>query len=133
MVSPGHPVPAHHGHHQSPAGVYGGLRYGPRAAPNNATLFYILHLYRNAFRFLHMGYASALAWALFLYILLLTLVVLRSSSVWGLLLGRDQGAAPDDNPDFRTTAHRAPAFDGSDHRPGTWKRRSSTFCCWLGP
>ncbi len=56
-------------------------------------LFYILHLYRNAFRFLHMGYASALAWALFLYILLLTLVVLRSSSVWVFYSGEIKGRA----------------------------------------
>ena len=62
-----------------------------QGGPNNATLFYILHLYRNAFRFLHMGYASALAWALFLYILLLTLVVLRSSSVWVFYSGEIKG------------------------------------------
>jgi len=64
-----------------------------QGGPNNATLFYILHLYRNAFRFLHMGYASALAWALFLYILLLTLVVLRSSSVWVFYSGEIKGRA----------------------------------------
>ena len=29
-----------------------------------------------------MGYASALAWVLFVYILILTLLVLRSSAVW---------------------------------------------------
>ena len=34
--------------------------------PNNATLFYSLYLYQNAFRFFKMGYASAMAWVLLL-------------------------------------------------------------------
>lgn len=50
--------------------------------PNNATLFVILHLYRNAFQYFRMGYASALAWVLFIYILILTLLVYRSSASW---------------------------------------------------
>ena len=50
--------------------------------PNHATHFYVLYTYRNAFEFFKMGYASALAWVLFLIILLLTLVVVRSSSMW---------------------------------------------------
>jgi multiple sugar transport system permease protein len=37
--------------------------------PSNATLFYGLYLYRNAFRYFEMGYASALAWVLLLIIL----------------------------------------------------------------
>jgi multiple sugar transport system permease protein len=47
--------------------------------PNNATLFYVLYLYQNAFQFLKMGYASALAWVLFLIILAFTLVQMRLS------------------------------------------------------
>lgn len=47
--------------------------------PNNATLFYVLYLYQNAFQFLKMGYASALAWVLFIIILACTLVQLRLS------------------------------------------------------
>ncbi len=62
-----------------------------QGGPNNATLFFILHLYRNAFRFLNMGYASALAWALFIYILALTLVVLRSSRAWVFYSGEIRG------------------------------------------
>lgn len=46
--------------------------------PNNATLFYVLYLYRNAFQWLNMGYAAALAWVLFIIILLLTMLVFRS-------------------------------------------------------
>ena len=47
--------------------------------PNGATLFYVLNLYRAAFEFHQMGYASALAWVLFLLILLLTLLIFRGS------------------------------------------------------
>jgi multiple sugar transport system permease protein len=45
--------------------------------PQNATLFYVLYLYRNAFDYFKMGYASALAWVLFLIVLGLTLVQFR--------------------------------------------------------
>lgn len=50
--------------------------------PNNATLFYVLNLYYNAFLYLRMGYASALAWFLFLVILTLTGLVFKSSPMW---------------------------------------------------
>lgn len=50
--------------------------------PNNATNFVLLYLYRNAFQYFRMGYASAVAWVLFLYILILTLIVFRSSALW---------------------------------------------------
>lgn len=53
-----------------------------RGGPNNATLFYMLNLYRRAFQFVQMGYASALAWILFLIIMVITLLVIRSSSAW---------------------------------------------------
>jgi multiple sugar transport system permease protein len=47
--------------------------------PNNATLFYVLNLYRQAFEFHNMGYASALAWVLFVLILALTIAIFRGS------------------------------------------------------
>ncbi|MBI4557380.1 MAG: sugar ABC transporter permease [Candidatus Hydrogenedentes bacterium] len=50
--------------------------------PNNATLFYVLYLYRKAFQHFEMGYASALAWVLFAIIMALTLMVLKSSKLW---------------------------------------------------
>jgi multiple sugar transport system permease protein len=53
-----------------------------RGGPENATLFYTLYLYRNAFNYFKMGYASALAWALFLLVLLLTLAVFRTTPMW---------------------------------------------------
>ncbi len=45
--------------------------------PQNATLFYVLYLYRNAFEYLSMGYAATLAWALFFIIMALTLLVFK--------------------------------------------------------
>lgn len=50
--------------------------------PNNATLLLSVYLYNNAFQYLKMGYASAIAWVMFVIVLLLTLLVLRSSSRW---------------------------------------------------
>ena len=45
--------------------------------PQNATLFYVLYLYRNAFQYLEMGYAAALAWVLFFVIMGLTLLIFK--------------------------------------------------------
>ncbi len=53
-----------------------------RGGPNNATLFYMINLYRRAFEFTQMGYASALAWILFVIIMGITLLVIRSSTLW---------------------------------------------------
>jgi multiple sugar transport system permease protein len=50
--------------------------------PLDSTLFYVLYLYRQAFQFFNMGYASALAWVLFVVILALTLIIVRSSDRW---------------------------------------------------
>lgn len=45
--------------------------------PQNATLFYVLYLWRNGFEYLDMGYAATLAWVLFLIILALTLFIFK--------------------------------------------------------
>ena len=50
--------------------------------PLDATLFYVLYIFRQAFNFLSMGYASALAWVLFVIIFVLTFLVVRSSDRW---------------------------------------------------
>ncbi len=50
--------------------------------PANASLFYGLYLYNNAFKWFNMGYASALAWLMFAIILVLTGAVFRSSIRW---------------------------------------------------
>jgi multiple sugar transport system permease protein len=51
-------------------------------APQGSLLFYNLYLYVQAFEYLQMGYASALAWILFVIIALVTWFVLRSSGRW---------------------------------------------------
>jgi len=50
--------------------------------PADATLFYMLHLYRNAFEYFRMGYASALAWVFFVIVFALTLLQMRLSNRW---------------------------------------------------
>jgi multiple sugar transport system permease protein len=50
--------------------------------PNNATLTQVLYIYRKGFQNFQFGYASALAWALFLVILVFTVLVVRSSEGW---------------------------------------------------
>lgn len=55
---------------------------GSTAGPDNAGLFYVLYLYRNAFQWFKMGYASALAWILLLIILIFTALTFRSSRFW---------------------------------------------------
>ena len=50
--------------------------------PANATLVYILLLYQNAFEYFKMGYAAAMAWVLFLIVLVVTLIQLRVARTW---------------------------------------------------
>ncbi len=50
--------------------------------PKEATLFYVLYLYQKAFQQFQMGYASAMAWILFLIVMLLTALMLWSSKRW---------------------------------------------------
>ena len=57
----------------------GGANMG---GPNNASMMIVPYLFNNAFRFYKMGYASAIAWILFVLVMLLTLLVFRSSSAW---------------------------------------------------
>jgi multiple sugar transport system permease protein len=50
--------------------------------PNGATNFIVYYLYNQAFRSGDFGYASAIAWVLFLVILVVTLVIFRSARRW---------------------------------------------------
>ena len=50
--------------------------------PVNSTLFYVYHLFNNAFRYLNMGYAAAMAWFLFLIVLILTAIQMKLSEKW---------------------------------------------------
>jgi multiple sugar transport system permease protein len=55
---------------------------GATGGPLQSGLFYMLYLYNRGFETLRMGYASALAWILTAFILMVTVMVLRSSRYW---------------------------------------------------
>ena len=50
--------------------------------PGNSSLFYVYYIYREGFQNANMGYACALAWLLFLVILVLTMIVLKTQNKW---------------------------------------------------
>lgn len=50
--------------------------------PNNATMFYSLYLYKSAFAYFKMGYASAMAWMLFLISMAFTFLMFKLTE-WG--------------------------------------------------
>ena len=56
--------------------------------PNNNSLMFVLYLYQKAFEQSQMGYASALAWILFVIIAIMSFVVFRTSSNWVYYEGR---------------------------------------------
>jgi multiple sugar transport system permease protein len=58
--------------------------------PQHSTLFTVLYLYRLGFEQFRMGFASALAWLLFVIILIFTLIQLRLSDAWVYYEGGDQ-------------------------------------------
>lgn len=58
---------------------YGGQ---PDASSNQAALFYVIYLFRNAFEFFNMGYAAAMAWVLFIIIGIITAIQVRTSKRW---------------------------------------------------
>ncbi|MGE5529985.1 MAG: carbohydrate ABC transporter permease [Patescibacteria group bacterium] len=55
---------------------------GGLGGPNNATLFYLLYLYNEAFRGLRMGYGAALAWFLALVVLICSVLIFKTSNRW---------------------------------------------------
>lgn len=46
---------------------------------NDAALFYVIYLFQQAFEYFKMGYASAMAWLLFVVIMIVTVIQLRVS------------------------------------------------------
>lgn len=55
---------------------------GGEGSPTHSLTFYVMHLYNNAFGYMKMGYASAMAWILFLIILVLTVAIFGTSKKW---------------------------------------------------
>lgn len=50
--------------------------------PNNSTMLYFFYMYREAFRFLHMGKACAIAWVLFILLLIFTQLFAKTTKYW---------------------------------------------------
>ncbi len=55
---------------------------GGAGGPAYSTLFYVLHIYRNAFEYFQVGYGAALAWILFALIFAFVLAQLRMADRW---------------------------------------------------
>jgi multiple sugar transport system permease protein len=64
---------------------------GTKTNSTEAALFYAIYLFRQAFEFFHFGYASALAWLLFVVILMITLVQVRVSRRFVFYQGEKRG------------------------------------------
>jgi multiple sugar transport system permease protein len=62
--------------------VFGSAGGAGPGGPARATLFYALNLYQKAFGYFHMGLASAMAWLLFLVILILTAINFGLGKRW---------------------------------------------------
>jgi multiple sugar transport system permease protein len=52
---------------------------GGNGSPADAAMFYVLYVYQQAFQFYKMGYASALAWLLFVIVMIATLIQFKFS------------------------------------------------------
>jgi multiple sugar transport system permease protein len=75
-------------------GVIDGFQYftegyvasgGPQiglGSPQGSLLFYPIWLYQQGFQYFHMGYAAAMAWVLFVIIMVCTFVLIRTSNRW---------------------------------------------------
>jgi multiple sugar transport system permease protein len=57
---------------------------------NDAALFYAIYLFQQAFEFLHMGYASAMAWVLFAIIMVITFIQIRVTKRFVYLEGEQR-------------------------------------------
>ncbi|MDQ0900503.1 MULTISPECIES: carbohydrate ABC transporter permease [unclassified Paenibacillus] len=53
-----------------------------QGTPANSMTFYVMYLYENGFRYFKMGYASAMAWILFVIVMALTALIFISSKRW---------------------------------------------------
>ena len=75
-------------------GLIGGFQYFvepfviTQGGPADATLTYGLYLYDNAFTYFRMGYAAAMAWVLFVIIMVITAVLLKTASRWVFYQGQ---------------------------------------------
>jgi multiple sugar transport system permease protein len=62
--------------------LFSGQTTSDPAGPGNSALFYVLYTYRNAFGYFKNGYASAMAWILFIVVMILTFLLFRTQKAW---------------------------------------------------
>jgi multiple sugar transport system permease protein len=60
----------------------GYVMFDRNGGPENSALFIIMYLFKRAFEYFQMGYASAIAWLLFVLVVAITLVQFRLSKRW---------------------------------------------------
>lgn len=60
-----------------------------QGTPANSMMFYVMYLYTNGFGYLKMGYASAMAWILFLIVVILTALIFVSQKRWVHYQGKE--------------------------------------------
>ncbi len=53
-----------------------------QGGPNDKTLLYVLYMFNNSFLYGKMGYGSAMAWFLLLFMSTVTMLLFKSSSAW---------------------------------------------------
>lgn len=69
-------------------GTIGAFQYFTQAfvmtqgGPEDSTMFYVLYLFNRAWRYLDMGYASAMAWILFVVVMVFTGAILKTQRRW---------------------------------------------------
>ncbi len=59
-------------------------------APGGATMFLNLHLYKNFFAYGYLGYGAAMAWLLFVIILIVTLILFKTQKYWVFYAGESR-------------------------------------------
>jgi multiple sugar transport system permease protein len=62
--------------------IFGQAFIMTQGGPVNSTLFYVYHLFNQAFRYGHMGYASAMAWVLLAIVMVLTIIQFKLAKRW---------------------------------------------------
>lgn len=60
-----------------------------QGTPANSMMFYVMYLYTNGFGYLKMGYASAMAWILFIIVVVLTALIFVTQKHWTFYQGKD--------------------------------------------
>jgi multiple sugar transport system permease protein len=64
--------------------------FSGNGGPDNAAFFFMMKLYKEAFNYFQMGYASTLAWGMFLVAIVVTAVLFGTARRWVYYAGDSQ-------------------------------------------